>query len=156
MKPLRSVLIVSIFALVAAGVATAQSNPFVGTWKLNVPASKFDPGPAPQSQTRVWEADGKITVTGVTAAGKSVTYNYTIAGDGKDYPTSGAIPNGSDQVSSKKVNANTYTAKFTKAGKQVEETTFQVSKDGNSLTILIKGVLPTGQAMNNETHWDKQ
>ena len=156
MKQLRSILVVTIIALAAAGLATAQSNPFVGTWKLNLPASKFDPGPAPQSQTRVWEADGKIAITGVNAAGKSVAYNYTIAGDGKDYPTGGAIPNGSDLVSSKKVDANTYTAKFTKAGKQVEETTFQVSKNGKSLTILIKGVLPTGQAMNNETHWDRQ
>jgi hypothetical protein len=156
MKRKLSILAVFVMVLAAGSVAIAQSNPFVGTWKLNVTASKFDPGPAPQSQTRSWDAAGAVSVTGVTQAGKSVAYSYTINGDGKDYPTGGAIPNGADLVSSKKVDANTFQATFRKAGKQVETTTFTVSKDGKSMVILVKGVLPTGQAMNNETHWDKQ
>jgi hypothetical protein len=156
MKRKLSILAVCVMVLVAGNLALAQSNPFVGTWKLNVAASKFDPGPAPQSQTRTWSASGAVSITGVSAAGKSSSYSYTINGDGKDYPTEGAIPNGADLVSSKKVDANTFQASFTKAGKHVESTTFTVSKDGKSLVILVKGVLPTGQAMNNETHWDKQ
>jgi len=156
MKRTLSMILVFGLVLAAGSMAMAQDNPFVGTWKLNLGASKFDPGPAPQSQTRTWDAAGAVNITGVNAAGKSVAYGYTIAGDGKPYPTSGAIPNGADLVSSKKANATTFKATFTKAGKQVEATTFSVSKDGKSLVIMIKGVLPTGQPMNNETHWDKQ
>jgi len=154
----RNLSVIAVFAMIlaAGSMVAAKDNPFVGTWKLNVAASKFDPGPAPQSQTRTWDAAGAVGITGVNAAGKSIAYGYTIKGDGKAYPTSGAIPNAADMVSSRKVSPNTIKATFTKAGKQVEATTFSVSKDGKSLTIMIKGVLPTGQPMNNETHWDKQ
>jgi hypothetical protein len=156
MKRQFSILAVLVVVLAAGSVVLAQSDPFVGTWKLNVAASKFDPGPAPQSQTRTWDPSGSVNITGVNAAGKTTGYSYTIKGDGKDYPTGGAIPNGSDTISSKKVSANEVKATFTKAGKQVESTTFTVSKDGKTLVIVAKGVLPTGQNMNNETHWDKQ
>ena len=80
--------------LAAGSLALAQSNPFVGTWKLNIAASKFEPGPPPQSQSRTWDADGSVNITGVNAAGKSTGYSYTINGDGKEYPTLGSIPNG--------------------------------------------------------------
>lgn len=156
MKRILSVFALVVMVLAAGNAAKAQDNPFVGTWKLNVAASKYDPGPAPKSQTRTWNAAGKVGITGVNAAGKSVSYGYTLKGDGKAYPTVGAIPNAADMVSSKKANPNNIKAIFTKAGKQVESTTFSVSQDGKSMTIMIKGVLPTGQPMNNETHWDKK
>ncbi len=156
MKRQFSLLAVIVTVLVAGSLALAQSNPFVGTWKLNVAASKFDPGPAPQSQMRTWDASGSVNITGVNAAGKSIGYSYMIKGDGKDYATGGAIPNGSDTIMSKKVNANSFLATFMKAGKQVESTTFTVSPDGKTLIIDAKGVLPSGQNMHNETHWEKQ
>ena len=48
------------------------------------------------------------------------------------------------------------TAKFTKAGKVVESTTYTVSKDGKTLSIVAKGVLPDGKILNNDTKWDKE
>ena len=156
MKRLFSMFVVFGMVLAAGSLAWAQSSPFVGTWKLNVAASKFEPGPPPQNQSRTWDASGAVSITGVNAAGKTVAYSYPIKGDGKDYPTGGAIPNGADTISTKQVDANNVTAIFTKAGKQVESTTFAVSKDGKVLTITAKGVLPDGRNLNNETHWDKQ
>ena len=156
MKRLIAMFAVCAMFLAAGSLAAADKNPFVGTWKLNVAASKFSPGPPPQSQNRVWRASGSVIITGVSQAGKAVAYSYTLKGDGKKYPTGGAIPNGADFVSSKKVDANSLIATFSKAGKQVESTTFTVSKDGKSLVIVVDGVLPTGQKMNNETHWEKQ
>ncbi len=145
-----------IWVLAAAGLLMAQGSPFVGTWKLNVAKSKYDPGPAPKSQTRKWEASGKVSVEGADAAGKSMTYGYTIKTDGKPYPTTGAIPNGADTITSKRVAPNTLQASFKRAGKQVETTTFAVSKDGKSLTIIAKGITPSGQQFNNLVMWDKQ
>jgi hypothetical protein len=156
MKRKLSILAVCVMVLAAGSLALAQSNPFAGTWKLNVAASKFVPGPPPQSQMRTWGADGAVNITGVNAAGKTAGYAYTINGDGKGYPVSGAIPNGADTISSKKAGANELKATFTKAGKVVESTTFTVSKDGKSLVIVAKGTLPDGKALDNETHWDKQ
>ena len=86
----------------------AQDNPFVGTWKLNVASSKFNPGPAPQSQTRTWDASGMVMVKSMAATGASSSYGYTIKGDDKEYPTMGAIPNTADKITSKKIDANNF------------------------------------------------
>jgi hypothetical protein len=75
-------------------------------------------------------------------------------GDGKEYPTVGAIPNTADTITSKKIDANSYEAKFFKAGKQVEVTTFAVSNGGKTLTIHAKGTSPAGD-FDNTMVWTK-
>jgi len=143
-----------LVVLTAGSVLLAQNNSFVGVWKLDVPSSKYNPGPAPQKQTRTWEASGKVTVDSVGATGKASSYGYTILGDGKEYPTIGAIPNTADTITSKKTGANAYEAKFFKAGKQVELTTFAVSDGGKTLTIHAKGTSPAGD-FDNTMVWHK-
>ena len=75
--------VVVLFALLAEDVRnlSAQGNdPRVGTWKLNVAKSKYDPGPAPQSQTLKVEAVGKgekITSEAIAADGKKTITTYT-------------------------------------------------------------------------------
>jgi hypothetical protein len=150
------VVAILLFTLTAAGMLVAQDNPFVGTWKLDVAKSKYDPGPAPKSQTRTWDASGKVTVEGINAAGKPVTYGYPIMNDGKDYPTTGSVPNGADMISSKKINPNTVEVNFKRGGQGAETTKFTVSKDGKMLTISAKGTNPDGSAFNNVTVWEKQ
>ena len=152
----KSRAVMLIIAVLAAGtLLLAQDNPFVGTWKLNVEKSKYTPGPAPKSSTRTWDAMGMVMVKTVNAAGKDVSYGYTIKDDGKDYATMGAIPNTADKISSKKVSADTYEANFTKAGEHVEMTTFKISKDGKTLTIHAKGKAPAGEFDNLQV-WEKQ
>ena len=68
----------------------------LGTWKLNLAKSKFDPGPAPKSRTEVyeaWETDG-ITFTGTTvqADGTRATAGFSAHYDGKDYKLIGTPP----------------------------------------------------------------
>jgi len=155
MKRRIGVFAALVIVLAAGSVLLAQSNPFVGTWKLNVASSKYDPGPAPQSQTRTWDAAGMVMVNGINAAGKPVSYGYPIKGDGKEYPTMGAVPNTADKITTKKIDANTYEANFTKAGKHVETATFKVSNGGKTLTIMAKGATDAG-AFNNVLVWDKQ
>jgi len=155
MKRRIGVFAALVIALAAGSMLLAQSNPFVGTWKLNVASSKYDPGPAPQSQTRTWDASGMVMVNGINAAGKPMSYGYPIKGDGVEYPTMGAVPNTADKITTKKIDANTYEANFTKAGKHVETATFKVSNGGKTLTIMAKGATDAG-AFNNVLVWDKQ
>jgi hypothetical protein len=155
MKRRIGVFAALVVVLAAGSVLLAQSNPFVGTWKLNLASSKYNPGPPPQSQTRTWDASGMVMVNGVGATGKPFSYGYSIKGDGKDYPTMGAIPNKADMISTKKIDANTYEAKFTTAGKQVETTTFTVSNGGKTLTIHAKGSPEAGFVENIQV-LDKQ
>ena len=154
MKRRIGILATVVLMLTAANVLLAQENPFVGSWTLNVAKSKFNPGPAPQSGTRTWDASGMVMVKGINAAGKETSYGYTIKDDGKEYATMGAIPNTADKISAKKVDANTYEAKFTKAGKQVETTSFKLSNGGKTLTIHAKGTSPAGPFDNLQV-WEK-
>ena len=57
MRLLKFAYILALAAVVCVP-AFAQDNPLVGTWKLDVTKSKFDPGPAPKSLTRTVEAQG--------------------------------------------------------------------------------------------------
>jgi hypothetical protein len=155
MKRRIAVFAALLVVLTAGSVLLAQNNPFVGTWKLDLASSKYNPGPPPQSQTRTWEASGKVMVDSVGATGKASSYGYTILGDGKEYPTVGAIPNAADTITSKKVDSNKYEAKFFKAGKQVEATTFTVSNGGKTLAIHAKGTSPAGD-FDNMMMWKKE
>ena len=80
MKRRIGVFAALVFVLAAGSVLLAQSNPFVGTWKLNLASSKYNPGPAPQSQTRTWDASGMVMVNGVGATGKPLSYGYSVNG----------------------------------------------------------------------------
>jgi hypothetical protein len=157
MKQRIGVFAALVFVLASGTLLLAQSNLFVGTWKFNVANSKYDPDAPPQSQTRKWDASGINTVEGIAATGKPMSYSYPIKGDGKEYPITGVVPNAGDKISSKRIDANTFEANFTKAGKHVETATFVVSQDGKTLTITAKGILPTtGGPFTHVLVYDKQ
>src|SRR5262249_37446254 len=95
-------------ALPQAGLA--QSNPLIGTWKLNLAKSKYSPGPPPRSSTVIWEAVGqglRARAEGVDAQGNPTkTDSGVVFYDGKSYPTTGNPDY--DASSYKQVNASTF------------------------------------------------
>jgi len=153
--------IVVLVVLVAADVAqlSAQGkDPRIGTWKLNVAKSKYDPGPAPQSQTLKVDAVGKgekVTSETVTADGKKVTVTYTANFDGKDYPLTGSAL-GADKVSLKRIDARTTERIDKKDGKPVVTIRRVVSADGKTMTATSKGTNAEGKPMNNVAVFEKQ
>ena len=80
-----ALLLVSAFAL--AGQSD-QTDPFIGTWKLNVAKSDFGSEPVLKSSTITFTADGKVIVEVVNAQGKSTKYSYP-ASDGKEVAIDG-------------------------------------------------------------------
>ncbi len=132
-------------------------DPVVGSWTLNVAKSKFNPGPALKSQTRVYThgADGTILkVTGVAADGSQISQQSTFKTDGKDYPFSGA-PN-FDSISLKQVDAHTVHSTQKRKGKDVGTTTRTVSADGKMLTLASKGTDAKGVAYDDVMVFDKK
>src|SRR5438105_6139641 len=90
-------------------LAFGADDNFLGTWKLNLEKSKFDPGPPPKSMTVTIEAaeDGvKVTTTGESADGTPINGSFTAKYDGKDYPVTGGP---ADSIATKEVDANTHT-----------------------------------------------
>jgi hypothetical protein len=58
MKRALGYVVVFMLAAMASARVIAESNPLLGTWKLNVAKSKYTGSPAPKEMTRTVAADG--------------------------------------------------------------------------------------------------
>src|SRR5215510_13579753 len=135
----------------------AQTDPIIGTWKLNLAKSKYSPGPSPKSQTLTYEAVGqgiKITVKGTDAEGKPIDNQFTANFDGKDYPVTGT-PDW-DTIAWKRIDAYKTEISRKKAGKVLSTATRVISKDGKTMTFTEKGVNAKGEKISNTVVYERQ
>ena len=66
-------------SLVASDVLLAQSNPFIGTWKLNPAKSKFTSGTLPKEETVAIQMIGdqdQVTLNGTAADGPPISMKF--------------------------------------------------------------------------------
>ena len=139
------------------GAAFAQSDPQVGTWKLNLAKSKYSPGPGPKSATTKIEAVGagtKVSVDQALADGTARHWEFTANYDGKDSPVTGNPD--ADTVARTRLDANTVQTVSKKGGKVTTTQTSAVSSDGKTRTVTTKGVNASGQQVNNVAVYEKQ
>jgi hypothetical protein len=159
MKRVLRFVAIALLGIVGSFTLQAQSNPLVGTWKLNVTKSKYDPGPAPKSLTRTVEAQGdgvKYTFDGVAADGKPIAYGFSVKFDGKDNPISGSIPSGADTISAKRTDSNHFVATLKKGDKVIGTSTVTISKDEKVTTVDSTGTTATGAKTHDVQVYDKQ
>jgi hypothetical protein len=150
-------LVVCALMVFSSSVVLAADN-WNGTWQLNVAKSKHSPGPGPKSMTLKFEstaAGTKLTADGVDADGKSMHTGWTSKLDGKEVPWAGSNPN-ADAASPKRVDDNTYTNTWKKAGKVTMDSKVVVSADGKTLTVTQTGKNAKGEAVNITSVYDKQ
>jgi hypothetical protein len=154
----RKSLVVFAAAVLALGVSAFAADSNVGTWKLNVAKSKFNPGPAPKSQTlkiEAWGADGvKYVADGVGPDGKPMHWEFQAKYDGKAVPFKGN-PDG-DMLSYKRIDANNVVSTTTLKGKPAQTTKIVVSKDGKTRTLTQTGKNAAGHDVNNVVVYEKQ
>jgi hypothetical protein len=139
--------IVTLVAAVALSTValTAQNVPHVGTWRMNLAKSKFDPGPAPASQTREYvilsDARGyaydmlQATQTNLLPDGTTSVGTYAARFDGMDYPAKGSTVY--DSIALTRVDANTFDAVLKRSGKVVQTARNTVSADGKTMTVTV-------------------
>jgi hypothetical protein len=85
-------------------VSFAQSNPWIGKWKLNVAKSTFSPGQGPRSRTVTYRAEGqglRATIEAIWAPGGLSNEVLMVLDDGKFYPV--AVNPGYDAAAFKRV-----------------------------------------------------
>lgn len=154
-----SAAVIGVFTTALAGAALAQAaDPQIGTWKLNVAKSTFNPGPAPKSGTTTIEAAGagaKVIVDQAAADGTARHWEFTANYDGKDVPIVGTNPD-ADTVARTRVDANTVQTISKKAGNVVTTQQSTVSADGKTRTVTTKGVNAAGKAVNNTAVYERQ
>jgi hypothetical protein len=156
----RYLLTVSLVAycalILSSSVAVAAEN-WLGTWKMDAAKSNYSPGPAPKSLTLKWEATQagtKFTSDGISADGKSNHTAYVSKFDGKDVPYEGNPE--ADVAAPMKVDENSYTNFWKKAGKPTITSKVAVSADGKSMTITQTGTNAKGESVNNSVVYTKQ
>ena len=156
---MRKVLTLAGAVFLSLTGLAAQSDPFIGTWKLNVQKSQFSPGPPPKGQTTIIEAAGngtRHTTTGIAGNGSAISYTYTSSFDGKYEPITGTGPNGADNVAVQRPHPNVTDATYNRGGKAVQTSRTVVTKDGKLRTVTSKGINQNGQATRTVTVYDRQ
>jgi hypothetical protein len=137
---MKTLSIAVITLAIAFGVVAMAADPFVGTWKINLEKSKYDPGPAPKSLILkiLAEDDGiKIVNDRVGADGKPTHSEMSIKIDGKNHPATWN-PNVDAYVATR-IDTNSYETVWKKDGKEVAHSRIVVSRDGKTLTNNVKG-----------------
>ena len=157
MKHIIAFVTMTVLLCATASRLPAQ-NPTLGTWKANIAKSKYNPGPAPKSMTRTVASEGdkvKYTFEGVAADGSPISYSFTVAYDGKDYPITGAAPSGVDTVSGKQSGPGSLESTFKKSGQPVFISRVKVSADGK-VTTITQTSAPGAGSINNTVVYEKQ
>ncbi|MEE2822377.1 MAG: hypothetical protein VYA53_05290 [Acidobacteriota bacterium] len=157
MKKYSGIIVLAILAL--ASSVWAQSDPLVGTWKLNLSKSVYTPGPPPQSLVHQYESVGKDTYKNsrdlVDSNGKSSHRELTLVFDGKEHPT--ANPSSRmDATMDRRIDAYNLEGMSIKDGKLIVVFMRFVSRDGKTLTFKTMGTNAEGQPFSNVEVFDKQ
>jgi hypothetical protein len=156
-----AVVVVILAAVLAVGsiARTQSSDPWIGTWKVNLEKSTYSPGPKPTVAATVKiepSAGGiKTTIDGTNPEGKP-THTETVGGfDGKDNPVKGAqAPNSTSAL--KRIDDRTFEVMGKIDGKPTVTTRAVVSADGKTMTATQTGTNAQGQSVNNVLVLDKQ
>ena len=148
----------TLFSLIALPqVSFAQSNPLLGTWKLNLDKSKYSSGTAPRSLTLTYQQDGqnfKNTSQGIDARGNPTTGVLMHIYDGQPHPSTGSPDY--DATAYTRVDANTLIWSRFKGGKLVAVGTGVLSQDGKTWSTTTTGTGNTVGAMTGIAVFDKQ
>ena len=106
---MRNILVKLFTFSVITAMGAFGADESLGTWKLNMGKSKFNPtAPVKSLMTTREAAEGgvKLATTGEQADGTKINSSYTVKYDGNDYPVTGAPW---DTISIKQVDSNTFT-----------------------------------------------
>ena len=150
-------LLSAVFATTAPQVGLTQSNPLIGTWKLNLAKSKFSPGPPPKSQTLTFEGAGqdlKNTAETIDAQGQATKTVFMHIYDGKPHPTTGNVV--FDATTYTQIDAYHVNWVRSKAEKAVQAGSNVISSDGKTFTVTTDGTGANGQPISSVAVYEKQ
>lgn len=158
----RSILVAfTVSAVLALGLSAAAQaqDAWVGTWKLNLAKSKYDPASlAPKSLTIKIEASNggmNVMTDVVDAQGKPIHTEVVTKFDGKEVPVKGAADANSTRIY-KRIDNRSWEYVNKVGGKVTTTVKSVVSADGKTRTLTTTGKNAQGQTVNNVAVYDKQ
>src|SRR5215203_5010013 len=131
------VLVTSAFTSSALAQHNAESL-LVGTWVLDINASRYLPGPAPRAETRVYtqQAEGIKGVVTRTQADGSVQKIEYMANTDREYMVSGTPDY--DSVKLRQIDPFTSEALLTHGGSTYGVATRVIARNTKSMTITFR------------------
>jgi hypothetical protein len=148
---------VAVLAVVASGLLLAQSNPFIGTWKLNLAKSKDTSGLIPKEEAFTVQIVGdrrQVTINGTAADGSPILFKYEVRDEGGTGKVLAGGPY--DGVSGTWIDDNTREVSYMKGGKEMLHLRAVVSKDGKTNTMTLKGTDAQGKPVSGVAVFEKQ
>lgn len=143
-----------------AGTLFAQAGgPWIGTWKLNLERSRYNPGPAPAPGTNTIfqmmpEGDGfRYTLDSTLPDGKKTHAEAFARFDGRPYPENGNPA--ADFNVFRRVDDRTYELLDLKDGKDALHFRISISTDGQTRTSVAEGKSAQGDPVRNVGIWDR-
>jgi hypothetical protein len=152
-------LLLNCFAIAAlfALSTSAATDPFIGTWTLNVNKSKYPPGTLPRQMVIHMEAAGdgiRYRSETIDAGGRTSTAEYIAGYDGKEAIVTGGVglllP-----VSLKRVDSNTVEASYMRGFQVVATSRRVVSKSGRMMTVTTISKDKDGKSTTNIGIYDR-
>jgi hypothetical protein len=157
----RSVAIGLVLAVVAGFASSSTvlaADEWLGTWKLNLSKSTFNPPElAPKSQTVVRENvnDGlKTVVDEVNAQGKPVHIEYIAKFNNQDHPWSGSPD--ADTVVLQRLDDEYFQTTWKLKGEVMLLGSTLVSKDRKTITTTLFGKDSQGRKIGHVTVYERQ
>ena len=142
----------TLIILAAVGLpasVSAQDEPFLGTWELNLTASSVTRGAPPRIETIVNSAEpsgfrSMLAIVGDKSTSVEIHhYNF----DGGFHQTEGSDPR---ELSFKRVDRNTIEQDTRRSGTITVHRHIELSKDGKTMTLTANGTTGGGQKYTND------
>jgi hypothetical protein len=154
---IRSSVLVAGLTVTSLALIAQGPDPMVGTWKLNVSKSDFNPGPPPKEATLVIKQVGDKRSSALSmelSTGRKIQFEYTATQDGTDAP----VPGGGlvDTVSERRINPRTVSRDDKKDGKVTRHQYSVLSNDGKTLRVEIATINAQGVPVNDVQVYEKQ
>ena len=157
---IRMVLVALIGLSFSFTTLAGDKAPYVGTWKLNLAKSKYDPGPMPKSATDVnTEVSGAMRSVqeSVDAGCKASHVEWTAKFDGKDYPVTGGTAGTTISIARPDPgDPRTVDWVWKVPGKPEVSGRTVYSKDGKSRTIKDKSTDGAGKPTTRTRVYERQ
>ncbi len=143
------IMLIILAALGMPAALTAQDEPFLGIWELNLTASSITRGAPPRIETIVNIAEpggfrSMLAIVGETTTSVEIHhYNF----DGSFHQTEGSDPR---ELSFKRVNHITIEQETRRSGTITVHRHIELSRDGKTMTVAANGITGGGQKYTND------
>lgn len=144
-----------LFALPLAAAQPRRVTPFTGRWQYDAARSEFHPGPPFRSFVLTFTEDGTRHLDLTFADGRRLRAELPWS-DGKEVSVRVFEGSMGDVRAVSRIRGRTFRDTWTENGKAIEHVRGRLSRDGNTLTVDVRGPLPGGGEFRNRVVFDRR